>query len=233
LISGLSSIGTRGVAWWIPAGQIAVAIVAGYFLVRRESAQKVPMLPIDLFRIKAFRLSIIASIMSFVAQMLMTVALPFYFSGTLGFSEVATGLLMTPWPAATAIIAPISARVTEHYPPARISGLGSLIFALGLVSLMFLPAHPAVWDIVARLFVCGLGFGLFQSPNNKAMITSAPRQRSGGASGMQSTARLLGQSGGAALAAIIFGLSAGYNLLLTMSVAAAFALAAAVLSIWR
>jgi DHA2 family multidrug resistance protein-like MFS transporter len=233
LISGLSSIGTRGIAWWIPAGQIAVAAVAGYFLVRRESAQKVPMLPIDLLRIKAFRLAIIASITSFVAQMLMTVALPFYFSGTLGYSEVATGLLMTPWPAATAIIAPISARLTERFSAAKTSGVGSLIFALGLISMMFLPAQPAVWDIAARLFVCGLGFGLFQSPNNKAMISSAPRQRSGGASGMQSTARLLGQSAGAALTAIIFGLTAGYNLLLTMSVAAAFAIAAAVLSIWR
>ena len=79
----------------------------------------------------------------------------------------------------------------------------------------------------------GVGFGLFQSPNNKVMITSAPRERSGGASGTQSTARLLGQSGGAALAAIIFGLTAGYNLLLTMGIAATFALAAAVLSIWR
>jgi DHA2 family multidrug resistance protein-like MFS transporter len=65
------------------------------------------------------------------------------------------------------------------------------------------------------------------------MISSTPRQRSGGASGMQATARLTGQSAGAALAAIIFGLTAGYNLMLTMGIATAFALAAAILSIWR
>jgi DHA2 family multidrug resistance protein-like MFS transporter len=65
---------------------------------------------------------------------------------------------------------------------------------------------PSTADIIWRLTVCGLGFGLFQSPNNKAIITSAPPERSGGASGMQSSARLLGQSLGAARAAVLFGL---------------------------
>ncbi|MDR3470205.1 MAG: MFS transporter [Devosia sp.] len=233
LISGLSSIGIRAVAWWLPVLQIVLAVVAGYFLVQRERAQQAPMLPLDLFRILPFRLSVVASITSFVAQMLMTVSLPFFFSGMLGYTEVETGLLMTPWPAATAIVAPISARLTERFAAAKISGLGSLIFALGLLWFAFLPTHAATWDIAVRLAVCGAGFGLFQSPNNKVMISSAPRLRSGGASGMQSTARLLGQSAGAALAAIIFALSAGYNLPLTMGIAAAFALAAAILSIWR
>jgi DHA2 family multidrug resistance protein-like MFS transporter len=233
LISGLSSIGTRGVAWWIPAGLVVVSLIAGYFLVRRERAQQAPMLPIDLFRIEAFRLSVVASITSFVAQMLMMVSLPFFLSRALGFNAVETGLLMTPWPVATAIVAPVSARLTERYSAAKISGLGSLIFALGLVSLAFLPAQPAIWDIILRQVVCGLGFGLFQSPNNKVLVTSAPRHRSGGASGVQSTARVLGQSAGAALAAIIFSLTSGYSLGPTVGLAAAFALAAAVLSIWR
>lgn len=233
LICGLSSIGARDIAWWIPAGLLAVAAVAGYLLVQRQAGKPAPMLPVDLFRSMAFRLSVVASITSFTAQMLAIVSLPFFFNHKLGYTEVETGLLMTPWPVATAIAAPIAGRLIERYDAARFSGLGSLIFALGLLSLAMLPAQPAVGDIVWRLLVCGVGFGLFQSPNNKVMITSAPRQRSGGASGVQSTARLLGQSTGAALAAIIFGLTAGYNLLLTLGVAAGFALAAAILSIWR
>jgi DHA2 family multidrug resistance protein-like MFS transporter len=72
-----------------------------------------------------------------------------------------------------------------------------------------LPDDPSTADIIWRLTVCGLGFGLFQSPNNKIIITSAPPERSGGASGMQSSARLLGQSLGAALAAVLFGLAVG------------------------
>jgi DHA2 family multidrug resistance protein-like MFS transporter len=233
LIAGLSSIGTRGIGWYVPVTLLVVSAVSGYFLVQRERREKLPMLPIDLLKIRPFRWSVIASIVSFAAQMLATVSLPFFLSVLLGYNEVQTGLLMTPWPVATAIIAPISARLTERFPGERISGLGSLIFGLGLLTLAFLPTTPSAFDIVWRLALVGFGFGLFQSPNNKVMLSSSPRSRSGGASGMQSTARLLGQSAGAALAAIIFGLTASYNLPLTMGIAATFALIAAVLSIWR
>jgi DHA2 family multidrug resistance protein-like MFS transporter len=233
LIAGLSSIGTSDFPWWIPVALIVIGAVGGYFLWQRESREAAPMLPIDLFRIRPFRWSIIASITSFAGQMLATVSLPFFFNHSLGFDEVATGLLMTPWPVATAIFAPLSARFSDRFTAERVSGFGSLLFAIGLGAMAIVPAQPSIWDIVWRLALCGLGFGLFQSPNNKIMISSAPRQRSGGASGMQSTARLLGQSAGAALAAIIFGLTASYNLPLTMGIAAVFGLIAAVLSIWR
>jgi len=233
LISGLSSIGVRGAPWWLWVGQLVVAAIAAYFLVQRERGQSHPMLPLDLFGIRPFALSVVASVTSFAAQMLATVSLPFFLSSLLGYGAAETGLLMTPWPVATAIIAPISARLTERFSSARISGIGSLVFAIGLCWLAFLPTHPTILEIVLPLALAGLGFGLFQSPNNKVMISSAPRARSGGASGVQSTARLLGQSAGAAAAAIIFGLTAGYNVMLTMGIATVFALAAAVLSIWR
>jgi DHA2 family multidrug resistance protein-like MFS transporter len=70
-----------------------------------------------------------------------------------------------------------------------------------------LPAHPTTADIVWRVALCGCGFGLFQSPNNRAIVASAPRERSGGAGAIQGTARLLGQSIGAALVALVFGLA--------------------------
>ncbi|SUI67957.1 Uncharacterised protein [Serratia marcescens] len=61
-------------------------------------------------------------------------------------------------------------------------------------------------DIIWRMVLCGAGFGLFQSPNNHTIISAAPRNRSGGASGMLGTARLLGQTSGAALVALMFNL---------------------------
>ena len=75
--------------------------------------------------------------------------------------------------------------------------------AAGLLSLVLLPASPADINIIWPMILCGAGFGLFQSPNNHTIITSAPRERSGGASGMLGTARLLGQSSGAALVALM------------------------------
>jgi DHA2 family multidrug resistance protein-like MFS transporter len=105
--------------------------------------------------------------------------------------------------------------------------------AAGLVLLAALPAHASTADIVWRMVVCGAGFGLFQTPNNSAMIGASPAARSGAAGGMLATARLLGQTGGAALVAVIFGLSPRHGTTLTLAVAAICAGAAACVSVLR
>ena len=81
------------------------------------------------------------------------------------------------------------------------------ILSLGMISMALLPAMPKVPQIVLRMAVCGLGFGLFQSPNLKALMSSAPPERSGGASGVVALVRLIGQTSGAALVALCFGLA--------------------------
>jgi len=180
------------------------ALLAGVALVLRQLPQTSPLLPVDLLRIPIFALSIATSVCSFMAQMLAYVALPFYLQDALGRSQVETGLLMTPWPLATAIAAPIAGRLADRYPAGALGGVGLACFAAGLLLLALLPAHPGNGDIVWRMAVCGFGFGLFQAPNNRAILSAAPRERSGGASGMLGTARLLGQTAGAALMALMF-----------------------------
>ncbi|MBI1362124.1 MAG: MFS transporter [Alphaproteobacteria bacterium] len=184
--------------------EIAGAGVLVWLLVRREGGKPAPMLPVDLLRIPIFALSICTSICSFAAQMLALVSLPFLMQNELHFSAVETGLLITPWPVAIAIAAPIAGRLSDRYSAGVLGGVGLFLFSMGLLSLAFLPAHPQPFDIVWRMALCGVGFGLFQSPNNRAMITAAPKSRSGGASGMLGTARLLGQTTGAAVVALLF-----------------------------
>jgi DHA2 family multidrug resistance protein-like MFS transporter len=185
------------------------ALLFGVIYVRRERHMAVPMLPFDLLRLPVFALSMMTSISSFAAQTMAYVALPFYFVHTLGRSEVATGLLMTPWPLVTAFVAPIAGRLSDRFAPARLASFGLAIQALGLASIAMIGNAPSAFDLSWRLALCGLGFGLFQSPNNRIIISSAPRERSGGASGLQSMGRLLGQSIGAAFVAIVFGLVQG------------------------
>lgn len=112
--------------------------------------------------------------------MLAFVSLPFLVQYTLGKSEVQTGLLMTPWPIMTAVVAPIAGRLADHYPAGILGALGLTIFAVGLALLGTMASHPSTLDIVWRMAVCGAGFGLFQSPNNRAIVISAPKERSGG-----------------------------------------------------
>jgi MFS transporter, DHA2 family, multidrug resistance protein len=102
-----------------------------------------------------------------------------------------------------------------------------------------MPEPPTRIDIAWRLAVCGIGFGFFQSPNNRLMIASAPRDRAGAGSGMLSTSRLLGQTTGSALVALVLGLTHGgpggvvLGTKLAIGMAAAFAAIAMVLSSLR
>jgi DHA2 family multidrug resistance protein-like MFS transporter len=165
--------------------------------------------------------------------MLALVSLPFHFEGALGRSAVETGLLLTPWPIAIAIIGPISGRLSDRYPTALLGGIGLGIFAVGLALLAFLPAAPSSADIIWRMLICGFGFGLFQTPNNRTMVSSAPRPRAGAAGGMLSTARLTGQTIGATLAAVLMAFSPGRGEAMSLWVATALALAGAVVLLTR
>jgi DHA2 family multidrug resistance protein-like MFS transporter len=237
LFFGLLIIAIDGAAHGQGAALIAVeavgALAAGVALVRRQLPQAAPLLPVDLLRIPLFALSIATSVCSFAAQMLAYVALPFYFQDMLGRTHVETGLLMTPWPLTTGAMALIAGRLAERCSAGVLGGIGLAVFAAGLALLASLPTMPSGADIVWRMVVCGFGFGLFQTPNNRAIITSAPPERSGGASGMLPTARLLGQTTGAALAALLFALFAERATTVALVVAAAIAAVAAAVSFVR
>jgi len=181
-----------------------VTIIVGVLYIRRQLQIPMPILPIDLFRIPIFSMSIGCSITCFTAQMLALVSLPFFMQHALNLSVAETGLLMTPWPLATTLTAPLAGRLIERIHPGILGAAGMGIFAIGLSMLATLGEHAALWDLAWRMAICGIGIGLFQTPNNVTITTSAPIQRSGGASGMLGTARVLGQTLGTALVAIVF-----------------------------
>ncbi|HTH98180.1 MAG TPA: MFS transporter [Stellaceae bacterium] len=227
-IDGLAQ--DRGVA--VTLAELAGAIIAGFMLVHRSLSQSAPLVPIDLLRIPVFSMSVVTSIASFIAQSLAFVALPFYFIDVLHRSQVDAGLLMTPWPAAVACVAPIVGRLAERHSALMLSGIGSGTLLVGLGLLALLPADATSWDITWRTALCGVGFATFQNPNNKILLSSAPLTRSGAAGGMLATARLTGQTLGAALTAVVFRLASnGEGMALIM--AALFAGLAAFLNLRR
>jgi len=214
--------------------EFAIAALAGTVLIHRETHMSVPpLLPLDLLRIPVFALSIATSIASFCAQMLAFVALPFYLESRFGYSAVQIGLLITPWPIAVGIAAPLAARLVESHPAGLLGGIGLVVFAAGLAALASLGDHPMQWDVIWRMALAGFGFGLFQTPNNRTMIAAAPRERSGGASGMLGTARLLGQTIGASLVALFLARYQLRGTQLSLVVAVGFALGGAALSMLR
>ena len=210
-----------------------IALVFFGLLLRRERGHPAPLLPVDLFRRPLFALSTITAICTFAAQALAFVALPFFFETTLGRSAVETGFLMTPWPVMVGVMAPVAGRLSDRYSPGLLGGIGLLILAAGLVTMMSLPAAPSALDIGWRMAVCGIGFGFFQAPNVKAIMGSAPATRAGSASGMVATARLTGQATGAALVAFCLTISHVRGPWFALGIAAAFSFAASVASFSR
>ena len=203
LLFGISQFG-RGESWAHIGLELVIAAVSGFLLVMRQLSRTAPLLPVDLLRIPLFALSVVSSVCSFIAQSIGQVSMPFLFQHRFEMDQVTTGLLMTPWPLIVAVIAPFIGRLADRYPAGLLGGCGMVVMALGLFAMSMLPDHPTALDIVWRMTVCGIGFGFFNTPNNRAIITSAPPVRTGGASGMQATARLFGQSVGAAMVALVF-----------------------------
>ena len=232
LITAISGF-SQGQSPAVIAAQVVALLLIGFFFVRRQLTQSFPLLPVDLLRIPIFALSIGTSIFSFAAQMLAMVSLPFFLQTVLGRDEVATGLLLTPWPLATMVIAPIAGRLVERYHAGLLGGIGLAVFASGLFLLAVLPANPSDVDIIWRMILCGAGFGLFQTPNNHTIISAAPQHRSGGASGMLGTARLLGQTSGAALVALMFNMFSTNGTHASLILAGCFASIAALVSLLR
>ena len=209
------------------------AVALGWLLNRRQADHPAPMLPIDLFRRPVFALSAATSVCSFAVQGLAFVSLPFYFEDVLQPAQVETGFFMTPWPLVVAIMAPIAGRLSDRYPAGVLGGLGLALLGAGMALLAMLPVTPGVANIVWRMAICGFGFGFFQTPNMKALMSSAPAGRSGSASGIVATARLTGQTTGAALAALCFGLADRQGATVALALGAGFAVVGSVMSFLR
>jgi len=233
LVIGGIDVLTRTRAQLLGAVETVGGLAVGAVLVLRELGSPRPLVPVDLLRNPIFALSVATSIASFSAQMLAFVALPFHFENTLHFGPVETGLLLTPWPMAVGVMAPLAGWLADRMSTAVLCAIGLAIFCAGLASVALTPAAPGPFDICWRMAVCGAGFGLFQSPNNRMLLTSAPRERAGAAGGMLGTARLTGQTFGAVLIAIFLHLFGDRGEIVGFWVSAGFAAVAASVSLSR
>ena len=186
----------------------AAALAAGVLFIRHIRRRRDPLLPPVIFASPRFSLAALTSLASFIGQGIAFIALPFLFQNVYGYSAFSAALLFTPWPLGIMLVAPQAGRLADNYSAAAISTAGLGIFAIGLLLLATLPEHAGVWDIGLRSLVCGLGFGCFQSPNNRELMGNVAREYSGYASGVLAVVRTFGQCLGAAVVGVALALLA-------------------------
>lgn len=217
------------------AGGLAVLGLACLgLLVRRETPKAAPVIPFDLLRERSLRLSAVASVLCFAGQGAAMGALPFYLQQGLGQSTAETGVYMTAWPMAVAGASIVASRLAEKVSTARLCAVGGVILALGLLGAALWPMVGDPRPMLLFSAACGVGFGLFQTPNNRNLFLSAPLERSAASGGLQGGARLTGQTAGAVLLTVFLTLTPMASApRLGLTAAAVLAFAAAVVSLSR
>jgi len=212
--------------------ELALVAIIAPILIKSQWNHPTPFLPVDVIRNRIVPLSLLAGQCGFIAQLLVFVTLPFYLHGA-GFTQVEIGLAMTPWPLTIALTAPIAGILCDRFAPGLIGAIGLLVTAIALLLLAFTPASASPYDIVWRMALAGLGYGLFSPPNLRQIIAAAPKHRTGVVSGLVGTNRLTGQSLGAALAALVLSLASVNAHFVALTLAAGMAMIGAGVSLMR
>jgi MFS family permease len=163
-----------------------------------------PIIDLRLLHNRVFASSLLSMTLAMLALFAVSFLLPFYFEALRGFSIATSGVLLTPLPLTIAVVAPVSGRLADRIGSRGLAAGGLAMACLGLLLLAGLDAHSSTWAIIWRLAITGLGQGLFQAPNARALMNAAPADEQGESSGLLATARVVGQSLSVALAGAIF-----------------------------
>lgn len=176
---------------------VFVLFLVLFLVVENRAAQ--PMIDLRLFSNKLFSTNLITGFATFVAIAGTVILMPFYLENILGFDTGRVGLLMAIVPLFVGVVSPLSGSLSDRFGTRPITVAGLLMLALGYWSMSTLNGQTTGLGFVLRLLPVGIGMGMFQSPNNSAVMGSVPRKRLGIASGLLAISRTLGQTTGIAL----------------------------------
>ncbi|GBQ16153.1 transporter [Swaminathania salitolerans LMG 21291] len=173
-------------------------------LLRYQKGRADPVVPVDLLAVPSFLVAFIVGLVGFIASNFFIIAMPFTLETVFHRPATVTGFLITPWAVGVAVMSFLVGRWADRVPASLLSSFGLAVTGCGFALLWQMPQDAGNVSIAWRVALAGAGFGIFQPPNNRVMMLSAPTGREGSASGLVSVARLGGQTLGALLVASVF-----------------------------
>ena len=179
-------------------GLMTVSLLALALFIRTELRVKEPLLDLSLFRNTLFSLNLSMRLISFIVLGGITLLFPFYLSNLLELEPTVVGLLLTTTMVFFGLASPIAGILSDRFGYRLIATAGLVMLAYGCYTISTLTAETSILGYVLRVLPLGLGMGIFQSPNNSAVMGSVPRERLGVISGVNVIGRTLGNTSGVA-----------------------------------
>jgi EmrB/QacA subfamily drug resistance transporter len=181
----------------------------GAIFVKVESKVPGPLLDLSLLKIRTFWTGNLATLLTFISFSTVTVLMPFFLEQIMAYPTHLAGAYMTSIPLTLLVVAPISGRLSDRLGSRGLSAAGSLVGALTLLTMagifgLGLNSGSSHGMIIFTLCAVGLSIGLFQSPNNNAIMGSVPLSKLGVASALLATVRNLGLVVGTGIATGVF-----------------------------
>jgi EmrB/QacA subfamily drug resistance transporter len=176
------------------------AIAFALFLQAENKWARHPTFDLSLFtKNRLFAAANTAALFNYIAAAGVTFMISVYLQDVQGLQPETTGLFMMSMSIGMAVLAPVSGWLSDRFGSRLLSTAGMLVVSFGLLLLSRLNATSSAQDVISRLALVGIGFGLFAAPNTSAIMGSVKREKLGVAAGTVSTMRSLGQSIGLAL----------------------------------
>ncbi|MBN2549665.1 MAG: MFS transporter [Anaerolineales bacterium] len=196
----------HALGWTSP---LILSLLAGSLLlftifIRIERSTAYPVLDLGLFKFRLFSASTFSAVLNYICVYTIMFLMPFYLIQGKNLSAAAAGGILTAMPIVMAVVAPISGTLSDRFGTRLLTAAGMICLALGLLLLSKLNQSSQIWQIAQALGVAGLGIGMFISPNNSALMGSAPKNRQGIAAGIMATARNVGMVLGIGFSGAIF-----------------------------
>jgi EmrB/QacA subfamily drug resistance transporter len=158
-----------------------------------------PVIDLRLFKNGDFSIGLLTGFLTFVAIAGTIILMPFYLENVLGYGPREVGFLLAIVPIALGITAPLSGSLSDRFGTRPITVIGLAVLLFGYIAMSTVNAQSNPWGFLLRFLPIGLGMGIFQSPNNSAILGSASQRRLGIVSGMLAITRTLGLTTGIAI----------------------------------